>query len=1341
MKPKPKATPKPTPIGKKAGKPESRANEPSFRIVGVGASAGGLEAFTALLKALPKDTGMAFVLVQHMDPAHESALSKILSRSTEMPVNDITDGVAVKPNRVYVIPSNGDITIRGGVLRLHTRKDFAKRHLPIDLFFESLAEDRKHASIGIILSGTASDGTQGLKAIKAEGGVTFAQDEQSARHTGMPISAVEAGCVDFVLPPEKIASELVRLGKQPADGIPIKVEDAELSAEGATSFSKICHLLKTATGVDFPQYKPPTIIRRLARRMGLKRVDNIDKYLEQLRKDPAEVEALYKDILVHVTGFFRDPEAFKALQSRVLANIVAHKKAGNPIRVWVPGCSTGEEVYSIAMALLEALGEQPAQRRIQLFGTDISESSIHKARSGTYNEASLANVNPERLKRFFVKVEVGHQISKQVREYCVFARHDLTKDPPFSNLDLISCRNLLIYLGAGLQKRTMEIFHYAINDKGYLFLGQSESLSEQSGLFTLEDRKHKIYSRRLVTTPHFKMLTGRAAAMQNKGGGDEPPAGGAFDLKKEAERVLLARFAPAAIVVDPELQIVHFQGDTSPYIAPATGEPSFHLLRMLRSDLVVEVRAAMQRVKNEGVSIGIGPLRIKHAGREKLVRVEVAPLEGHHAKGHDFMVLFHDEHAQHGPASEAAQLPAETIGEAKRVADRLNQELTSTRDYLRSLVEDHEATYEELKAANEEVQSGNEELQSTNEELETTKEELQSSNEELTTLNEEQQNRNVELVQLANDLSNLLVGVNIPIVILDDNLRIRRFTPMAEKILNLIPGDAGRPFAHIASNLIVADWNELFSEVRENLQTVEREVQDQQGVWHLLRMRPYKTAENQIDGVLMALFNIDQVKCSLEQAREARDYAEAVVETIRDPLLVLDAKLSVLSANTSFYQKFRTTAQETVGRMIYQLGDGQWNIPALRQLLDKLLPQDSRIENFEVDHEFPEIGHRNMLLNARQIYHVGLGMGMILLAIGDITEQLAAKKELEATKERFRAVVEGQSEFICRFLPDGTLTFVNEAFCRYFNVKQDEIVGQNFIDKLVLKGDRVPIREHLSAFSPGKPVGTFDGQINAPDERWRQWTSRAFFDDRGRIVEFQSVGRDITEQKNSQAVILKNQAELRSMTSKLISAEEDNKKRLARELHDDFSQRLAVLAMEVSAIDSTIPKSSKAIDGQLRKIGMQIGELAKDIHQIARQLHPAILDDLGLSAALKNECLVYSQKNGIPVKFRSERVQKDLPVDIALCLYRVTQECLRNIGHHAKAKEVHVTLNGGRDISLKIQDIGDGFDLKKVKTKGGLGLISMDERVRLVGGTFSIQSEIGKGTIVEVRIPLPRKEA
>ena len=1068
---------------------------PRFPVVGVGASAGGLEAFTALLSALPGNTGMAFVLIQHMDPNHQSVLTSLLQKSTVMPVREVIDGMAVEPNHVYVIPPNALMTISNGFLALTPRAQHPTRNLPIDHFFHTLGDDLKSGAIGVILSGTASDGTQGLKAIKAQGGITFAQDQESAQHASMPLSAVAAGCVDLVLPPEGIAAELARINGHPYfRGVPID-EDSKALESGEDGTRKICGLLRASSGVDFRLYKPATIGRRIARRMALRKVDTQEQYAQLLIKDRNELNELYEDIFIHVTGFFRDPESIQALQHTVFARTLSNE-APVHIRVWVPGCSSGEEVYTIAMLLAEQAGERHSKDTIQIFGTDISDRAIEQARSGIYGESSIADLTRERQRRFFSRVEGGYQIAKALRDVCVFARHDLAKDPPFSKLDLISCRNVLIYMGPVLQKRVIETFHYALKPDGHLLLGKSESLSLFSNLFTVEDTKHKIFSRRPFSSP-LNMSTvpmGRADASKIPAVSSAAPP--MFDSRREAERVLLDRYAPAALVVDPRLQIIHFQGNTSPFLAPATGEPSFHLLRMVRPELVVDLRTAIHQAKKQGVEIRRSGVPFQQNGTLASADIQVWPLKGGAARECDFLVVLQEtSRKQQANPKESPVTRAEAKTRATTELARRDRELDSLREQLRAMVQDHEAASEEMRAMNEEVLSSNEELQSTNEELETAKEELESSNEELTTLNDELQKRNAELSQLTDDLSNLLTGVNIPILFLDADLRIRRFTPLAGNVLNLIATDVGRPLTDIASTLDVADWGELTSQVIQHSQVIEREVRDREGHWYALRMRPYKTGDKRVAGVLVALLDIDTVKRSLDEAREARDFAEAIVETVREPLLVLDSGLRIVRASRAFYESFGVSPTDTEGQPFFDLNGGQWNIPQLRTLLEEILPHDSRLENFQVEHEFPSIGYRSMLLNARQIHRPSGRAPMILLAIEDVTQRT------------------------------------------------------------------------------------------------------------------------------------------RLDLARLAAAQEEERRRVAREIHDDLIQRLAGLAIDLGGCASKPPDSAQRLKKALRLFQTRVVEAAETGRRVAYELHPSELEDAGLEDALRAFCENIGQSHKFAVKF------------------------------------------------------------------------------------------------------------
>ena len=954
---------------------------------------------------------MAFVLVQHLDPKHESMLKELLSKATRMPVSEVKNGMPVEPNHVYIIPPNTNMGISERVLSLTPRTEIRGQHMPIDRFFRSLAEDQRNSAIGVILSGTASDGSLGLKAIKAEGGITFAQDEKTAKYGGMPHSAIASGAVDFVLPPEGIAEELIRIGQHSylSGKISIsqnnskKIKTDDLSSSEEDYFSQVFTLLLSSNGVDFTQYKHPTLNRRIMRRMALHRMENMADYVKYLHENPVEVDALYQDILIHVTGFFRDIEIFEVLKKVIFPAILNQRSPEMPIRVWVPGCSTGEEAYSLAISLLEFLGKKSKNIPIQIFATDISETTLEKARAGKYGESIIQDVSAERLKRFFTKVETGYQISKSVREICVFAKQDLTRDPPFSNLDLISCRNVLIYMNTNLQKRIMGIFQYALRPSGYLLLGKSENTVGYSEFFTLVDKKHKIYSRKTTAT---RLNFGFAAngyeskkVDMTKRTGEE-----GFDVEKEANRIVMSRYAPAGVIVNEHMDILQFRGHTGSYIEPSPGEASLNLSKMAREGLKLDIRTAITEAKKKDTSIRKEGLQVKYDGQFKNVALEVIPIKSPPGERY-FLILFEEAVAPSLPADkskpEMTRFPKGRVKpgkEGSRIAE-VQQELASARKYLQSVIEDQEATNEELRAANEEILSSNEEFQSINEELETAREELESSNEELTTLNDELHNRNAELGQLNNDMINLLSSVNLPVVMLGEDLHIRRFTPAALKALNITPTDVGRSISDIKLG-IIPDPESLILEVIKTLATKEMEVRDREGHWYSLRVQPYRTMENKIDGAVLVMVDIDALKRTLEQVKESRDYAEAIIETVREPLIILDGELRVKTANRSFYETFQVNPEETENRSIYELENHLWAIPELMKLLDEIIPQRTRLENFEVEHDFPSIGHKTMLLNARQINQDGNKSKMILLAIEDITERKQAERQIRELNEK-----------------------------------------------------------------------------------------------------------------------------------------------------------------------------------------------------------------------------------------------------------------------------------------------------------------------------------------------------
>ncbi|MEG4277192.1 chemotaxis protein CheB [Microcoleus sp. MON1_C1] len=980
---------------------ESAVTDAPFPIVGIAASAGGLEAFTGLLSHLAIDTGMAFVLIQHLAPDHKSLLTEILARTTQMPVNEVQDGVAVEPNQVYVIPPNTKMVVCKGLLQLSPREKIYGKYMPGDAFFTSLALDRGHKAIAVVLSGGDGDGSEGLKAIKAAGGMTFAQSQDTAKFDGMPTTAVATGNVDFVLTPEKIAEELANYSHSPLLTDPISLAKVEESPQPGDALATIFALLKSTTGVDFSHYKPTTIARRIQRRMVLYKLESLDDYATHLQQHSAEVTALYEEILIHVTSFFRDPEAFEKLKEVVFPTITQNKSANAPIRIWVAGCSTGEEVYSIAICLLEFLGDRVIPPPIQIFATDISEAAIGKARSGFYLENQMVDVSPERRTRFFIRPEAGggYRIRKAVRELCIFARQDLGSDPPFSNLDLVSCRNVLIYLGESLQKKVMPIFHYSLNPTGFLLLGTSESTGKFSSLFTTVDKKNKIYAKKLTATrPTFSFTPSsypvvKAAQQQEM---NEETLINSWDLQRETEQLILNRYAPASVLVNEEMKILQVRGDIDPYLRVAAGTPDLNLLTMARPGLLVELRTAIYQAQTQNVTVRKERVVVESGGRSTIVNIEVMPFQPHTFTARYFLLLLEEVLP---PVLNFRIVTSESCDQddlasenkcLKQALATANQEKTDAQVHLQSLIQDQENLNQDLKIANEEILSSNEELQSTNEELETAKEEIQATNEELTTTNEELRSRNIEQSLVNNDLTNLLASINIPVLMLANDLQIRRFTPTAQALFNLIPTDIGRPFSDIRSTLDVPDLEQMIWEVIDTLQTQEQEVQTLSGYWYNLRIRPYRTTENQIDGVVMVLIDIDSLKRSARTLEQARNYAEIIVETVQTPLVALDANFRVNKANRSFYETFQVSSSETAQSSLFELGNGQWNIPQLRSILEDILVSDIQLQNFELEHLFEHIGPKTMLLNACKLQRED-GALMILLSIEDITE----RKQLE----------------------------------------------------------------------------------------------------------------------------------------------------------------------------------------------------------------------------------------------------------------------------------------------------------------------------------------------------------
>ena len=829
-------------------------------IVGIGGSAGGFEAASELLSHLTPN-GMAFVVVQHLDPHHASNLSKLLGKVTQMPVIEISGRVKPAPDTVYVLPPNKDLIYKNGALNLKKRRT-ERPTLAIDHFFESLAEEQGPRAIGVVLSGSGSDGTAGLRAIKAAGGITFAQDEQSAKFAAMPRNALMSGFVDAALSPKEIAIELKRIADHPyikrprGDG----AEAEEAENLNLDDLSRIFLTLKKHTGVDFTAYKQSTLQRRIHRRMALHRIERLREYANFLRDNGKEVQELFNDLLINVTRFFRDEYAFSVLKKKFLPALMRHKGRKGELRVWVPGCATGEEVYSLAICILEGLGSSAPMMRVQIFGTDLSESAVDRARLGIYSSAIEKDVSPQRLQRFFKKLDSTYQINRSVRDLCTFARQNITADPPFSRLDLISCRNVLIYLGVQLQKRAFPLFHYALKPGGYLMLGPSETVGIFSDMFEQVDRKAKIYAKKVIPghpdldlhIPHgtFKEIKTLASPRLS-------PVSEGRDFNSQvqqfADRIMLGNYAPSGVVIDDNMIVRQFRGKTSPYLEHAAGPATLNLLHIAKPGLVPDLRATIHRALRTGQPARKDRVFVKRDAHVAELTLEVVPFKVPTSDIDWALVIFNETSTMQKPAMRKSNKAKKAHSEL----DHLRDELSATKESLQAIIEEQEATNEELKSANEEIESSNEELQSTNEELETAKEELQSTNEELTTLNEELSNRNMEIMQMNSDLNNVLSSIHLPIVMVDNNLMIRRATPTARDAFNITDTDVGRRITELKPNIEIPDIEQLFHEVIETLSVRELQVRDSQSRLYSLRVRPYRTADNKIDGAVLTLVDIN----------------------------------------------------------------------------------------------------------------------------------------------------------------------------------------------------------------------------------------------------------------------------------------------------------------------------------------------------------------------------------------------------------------------------------------------------------------------------------------------------
>lgn len=1338
-----------------------------FPVVGIGASAGGLKALIQFFELMPASSGMAFVVILHLSPDHESHSADLLQNVTAMPVTQVNEPVQVEPDHVYVIPPTKHLHINDGFILVKELPPERAQHVAIDLFFRTLADAHRDRAICVVLSGSGSDGTVGLTRVKEQGGVALAQSPDDAEYDGMPRNAIATGVVDFVLPVAEIPGKLVQLWQNasvirlPAAEEPIRIVDPSQAAEEA--LRNILLTLRARTGHDFSHYKRATVLRRIERRLQVNQTPDLPAYLNFLRAHQDETPALLRDMLISVTNFFRDHEAFEALEREVIPRLFAGKTPADQVRVWVAGCATGEEAYSIAMLLSEhaaGLAHPPA---IQVFATDIDEPMIARAREGIYSESISTDISPARLRNFFIKEAGGYSVKKSVREKSLFAAHNLLKDPPFSRLDMVSCRNLMIYLNRDVQEQILRLFHFAMRPGGYLFLGSSESAESVPNLFIALDKKHRLFKANPVSRTAFSVPTLPLGA-------PAPKPTVAITAASEPKRIsfgelhqqLLEQYAPPSVIIDHDYDIVHLSDRAGRFLQFAGGEPSHNLLKVIHPELRLDLRTALFQAIQSGRSVEARRVRLNREGHTYYVNMIARPVQSDEVGGSFVLVIFDEVEEVLGPDSKEQGHDA-----PEPIIQQLEAELRRTKEQLQATIEQYETAHEELKASNEELQAINEELRSTTEELETSREELQSINEELMTVNYELKNKVEEVGAVNDDLKNLIASTEIATIFVDRALKIKRFTPRALELFNLIPTDTGRSLLDITHRLAYAHLADDAAQVFDTLRTIERELAGPDGRWYITRIFPYRTRDDRIEGAVLTFVDITARK----RAEAAKFFLAAIVESSQDSILTTNFDGIITSWNRAAEELYGYPAREAIGKPLTML----------------TLPEDLQ----EVLRHTEQIKHSQKveIYNTVRVHKAGRQMNLEIVmspvkdtqgqVIGvstiarDATGRRQVEEQLRLNEERLRLMMESVTDYAIIFTDaEGHIERWNVGAERIFGWTAAEAIGQrcNMIFTPEDRAAGAPEAERQQALAHGC----------AADERWhvRKDGSRLYVSgvmsalrDEG-LSGFVKIARDLTERQQTEEQLSQAREELEStvqartqelraaydsllhevderrdaeerikeLLRTIITTQEDERTRISRELHDHLGQLLTALQLNLETLKKHPSKDQKELRATIEQAQDVAKQLDEGVDFLAWELRPAPLDDLGLAAALENFVAEWTKHYGTTGRFHKGGVALlHLAPVVEINLYRIAQEALNNVTKHAQADHVDVILER-RDnhVVLIIEDDGIGFEpnLEATPSGRGLGLIGMRERAALVGGTLEIESTPGNGTTVYIRIPL-----
>jgi two-component system, chemotaxis family, CheB/CheR fusion protein len=1369
---------------------QHEAPDHEITVVGIGASAGGLAALKQFFSHVPDDSGLAYVVVVHLSPDRESHLADLLQPHVRMPVQQVTETLPLEKDHVYVIPPGCNLNTIDTHLRLSDLESRRRERAPIDHFLRTLATTHQGDAVAVILTGTGSDGTLGIKEIKGKGGLTVVQDPSEAEFDGMPQSAVASGMVDLVLPLARIPEQVLKYART-RPRIPVHTEDAGLEEAHRRHLQKIFALIRSRTGRDFTQYKQSTILRRIQRRMQMASEEELEGYVALLRENPDEIQALSDDFLVTVTSFFRDPEVFDHLAEEVFPALLRGSEEKDSVRIWSVGCATGEEAYSLAMLLVEVAGKMDVQPRLQVFASDLHEHSLKIAREGFYPGDIEAVVPPERLRRFFDHEKNGYRIRKELREIVIFAPHNLLSDPPFSKLDLISCRNVQIYLQREVQGHLMELFHYALNPDGYLVLGSAETIAGND-LFRLESKHHCLYRKRNVKgveprLPVFPIMrpTGRGGV----GRPDDPEPVIAFGALHQR---LVELYAPPSILVSPDNKVAHLSENAGRFLSAAGGEFTANIFRLVRQELRIELRTVLQKARESGRPVRSRPVAVSVNGHSSRFVISVSPATDGREEGYA-IVVFEEVPAESAPPQSAAT-------QSDPVAGELEAELDETKRQLQAIIEQHETYQEEMKAANEEMLSTNEELRSTLEELETSREELQSMNEELQTVNQENRHKVEELTQLSDDLRNLMAATDIATLFLDRDLRILRFTPRVEDLFSLRPADRGRPLSDFTNRL---GYEELIDDARTVLRTlvpIEREVGDDNDRWYLARVLPYRSANERIEGVVLTFIEITDRKRSEEALRHSEERNRLLIEGARGyAIFMIDTEGRIASWNRAAKDLFGYDEEAAIGRPVAGLFAPESRAESFQEEMQAALEQGQAAgERWHRRNDGSRFWAGTVVT---PLYRADGSSGGFTMLVRDDSERLAA----EAARVHFQSLFESAPGlYVVVRPPDFEIVAASNAYLEATMTERDDIVGRPLLDMFpdnpaepeadgasnlraslqrvvtkrradIMAVQRYPVRRpdsdrdfetrwwsvvNTPVFGPD---GEFDYIIHRVEDvtafildmqqQDREEEGHRLLERRAETLEMDIALRAGELQRvNQQLVRLTETLEervterteqMRRLASRLTMAEQEERRRISQILHDDLQQLLYGVQMKMAGI------RQKLEDGNNQSIAEEFGQMRDWISRgiektrsLTVDLSPPILKSEGLVGALLWLQRQMEELHGLRVAIQAENDERFLDEDLRVLLFQIVRELLFNVKKHAGVDHATVELVFNEDqVSISVSDEGRGFEADALEEFAeqaeSFGLISARERMRLIGGGMEVWAQPGNGTRVVLHAPIP----